>query len=287
MTIVQQKDTTYTKLFVGGLPYHTTDQSLREYFKQFGDIDEAVVITDRQTGKSRGYGFVTMAERSAAERICKDPNPIIDGRKANVNLAYLGAKPRIQATELLAALPFGLKAGFGLPGCSFGGQLLGFPQHIYPTAAYFAASPGAAYPLASPYAPAAQSAVGPVLPSAAPAAGQFFDYAAALHGCYGPATVSGGSATMHSPTGYETSVGGNPYAIAAAFGQPGAVSAAGGGGVGAGTYLVATAAGPATAAMMGAHDGGLACPGTLYTTTPYVGPPQPMTHFPTAIHYQQ
>ena len=59
MTVVQQKDTTYTKLFVGGLPYHTTDQSLREYFKQFGDIEEAVVITDRQTGKSRGYGFVS------------------------------------------------------------------------------------------------------------------------------------------------------------------------------------------------------------------------------------
>jgi len=36
-----------------------------------------------------------MADRSAAERACKDPNPIIDGRKANVNLAYLGAKPRI------------------------------------------------------------------------------------------------------------------------------------------------------------------------------------------------
>lgn len=44
---------------------------------------------------------VTMAERSAAERICKDPNPIIDGRKANVNLAYLGAKPRVQAAEFL------------------------------------------------------------------------------------------------------------------------------------------------------------------------------------------
>lgn len=38
---------------------------------------------------------VTMAERSAADRACKDPNPIIDGRKANVNLAYLGAKPRV------------------------------------------------------------------------------------------------------------------------------------------------------------------------------------------------
>jgi len=36
-----------------------------------------------------------MSDRSAAERACKDPNPIIDGRKTNVNLAYLGAKPRI------------------------------------------------------------------------------------------------------------------------------------------------------------------------------------------------
>ena len=37
---------------------------------------------------------VTMADRGAAERACKEPNPVIDGRKANVNLAYLGAKPR-------------------------------------------------------------------------------------------------------------------------------------------------------------------------------------------------
>ncbi|XP_056305785.1 RNA-binding protein 38 [Danio aesculapii] len=93
-----QKDTTFTKIFVGGLPYHTTDASLRKYFETFGDIDEAVVITDRQTGKSRGYGFVTMMDKSAAERACKDPNPIIDGRKANVNLAYLGAKPRSPLT---------------------------------------------------------------------------------------------------------------------------------------------------------------------------------------------
>ncbi|CAG5115862.1 unnamed protein product, partial [Candidula unifasciata] len=94
LSITGQKDTQYTKIFVGGLPYHTTDQSLREYFDKFGDIEEAVVITDRQTGKSRGYGFVTMADKISAERACKEPNPIIDGRKANVNLAYLGAKPR-------------------------------------------------------------------------------------------------------------------------------------------------------------------------------------------------
>lgn len=36
-----------------------------------------------------------MADRASADRACKDPNPIIDGRKANVNLAYLGAKPRV------------------------------------------------------------------------------------------------------------------------------------------------------------------------------------------------
>ncbi|KAI1892816.1 hypothetical protein AGOR_G00137410 [Albula goreensis] len=93
-----QKDTTFTKIFVGGLPYHTNDASLKKYFEAFGEIEEAVVITDRQTGKSRGYGFVTMTDRGAAERACKDPNPIIDGRKANVNLAYLGAKPRSMQT---------------------------------------------------------------------------------------------------------------------------------------------------------------------------------------------
>lgn len=60
-TAVQQKDTTWTKLFVGGLPYHTTDKSLREHFAVYGSIEEAVVITDRQTGKSRGYGFVSIS----------------------------------------------------------------------------------------------------------------------------------------------------------------------------------------------------------------------------------
>lgn len=60
-TGVQQKDTTWTKLFVGGLPYHTTDKSLREHFAVYGEIEEAVVITDRQTNKSRGYGFVSGA----------------------------------------------------------------------------------------------------------------------------------------------------------------------------------------------------------------------------------
>ena len=53
------KDTKYTKIFVGGLPYHTGDESLKEHFQAYGEIEEAVVITDRQTGKSKGYGFVS------------------------------------------------------------------------------------------------------------------------------------------------------------------------------------------------------------------------------------
>ncbi|KAK2720579.1 hypothetical protein QYM36_004455 [Artemia franciscana] len=61
---LSQKDTTFTKIFVGGLPYHTTDQSLRSHFEVYGDIEEAVVITDRQTGKSRGYGFTLVLPES-------------------------------------------------------------------------------------------------------------------------------------------------------------------------------------------------------------------------------
>jgi hypothetical protein len=47
-----------SKIFVGGLPYTTTAERLSEYFAKFGEIEEAVVIMDRATGRSRGYGFV-------------------------------------------------------------------------------------------------------------------------------------------------------------------------------------------------------------------------------------
>ena len=52
-------DTTYTKVFVGGLAWETQSETMRRYFEQFGDILEAVVITDRNTGRSKGYGFVS------------------------------------------------------------------------------------------------------------------------------------------------------------------------------------------------------------------------------------
>jgi len=141
---IQQRDTTWTKLFVGGLPYHTTDKSLRDHFEVYGDIEEAVVITDRSTGKSRGYGFVIMSNKEAAERACKEPNPIIDGRKANVNLAILGAKPR---GNLTAQLPLtAIRPGFpALMGGQYGQPVAQPASHPYLQQLYAAAAQQQAY----------------------------------------------------------------------------------------------------------------------------------------------
>ncbi|KAL1204207.1 putative RNA-binding protein ARP1 [Cardamine amara subsp. amara] len=86
-------DTTYTKVFVGGLAWETPTEEMRRYFDQFGEILEAVIITDKNTGKSKGYGFVTFRESESATRAVADPNPVIDGRKANCNIASFG-RPR-------------------------------------------------------------------------------------------------------------------------------------------------------------------------------------------------
>ncbi|XP_010252031.1 PREDICTED: RNA-binding protein 24-like isoform X2 [Nelumbo nucifera] len=84
-------DTTYTKIFVGGLAWETQRETMRRYFEQFGEIQEAVVITDKNTGRSKGYGFVTFKDPDAATRACQNPSPVIDGRRTNCNLASLGA----------------------------------------------------------------------------------------------------------------------------------------------------------------------------------------------------
>ncbi|KAK9164855.1 hypothetical protein Scep_000046 [Stephania cephalantha] len=86
-------DTTYTKVFVGGLAWETQSDTLRRHFEHYGEILEAVVITDKNSGRSKGYGFVTFRDPEAAWRACSDPNPVIDGRRANCNLASLG-RPR-------------------------------------------------------------------------------------------------------------------------------------------------------------------------------------------------
>ncbi|XP_042439075.1 RNA-binding protein 24-B-like isoform X1 [Zingiber officinale] len=93
-------DTTYTKVFVGGLAWETQRDTMKKYFEQFGDILEAVVITDKNTGRSKGYGFVTFREPESAMRACIDPAPVIDGRRANCNLASLGVQRSKPTTPL-------------------------------------------------------------------------------------------------------------------------------------------------------------------------------------------
>ncbi|KAJ4847463.1 hypothetical protein Tsubulata_019167 [Turnera subulata] len=89
---LQYNDTTFTKIFVGGLAWETQRDTMRRYFEQFGEILEAVVITDKNTGRSKGYGFVTFKDPESAMRACQNPSPVIDGRRANCNLASLGAQ---------------------------------------------------------------------------------------------------------------------------------------------------------------------------------------------------
>jgi len=76
------------KLFVGGLPYRTTGDELRDAFAQAGEVASASIVTDRETGRSRGFGFVEMAnDADAAGAIAMWNGKDFDGRKLTVNEA--------------------------------------------------------------------------------------------------------------------------------------------------------------------------------------------------------
>ena len=76
------------KLFVGGLAWATTDQSLEKAFAVHGEVTEARVVLDRDTGRSRGFGFVTFAssDSALAAKNAMD-NAVIDGRNVRVDFA--------------------------------------------------------------------------------------------------------------------------------------------------------------------------------------------------------
>lgn len=82
-----------SKLFVGGLSWDTNDQSLADAFSTFGPVTEAKVINDRDTGRSRGFGFVTFSAPADAERAMSEMDGTdLDGRNIRVNQAE--DKPR-------------------------------------------------------------------------------------------------------------------------------------------------------------------------------------------------
>ncbi|HLU31414.1 MAG TPA: RNA-binding protein [Acidimicrobiia bacterium] len=80
-----------TNIYVGNLAFDTSNQQLEALFTEFGEVSGAQVITDRDTGRSRGFGFVEMANSEAAERAISSLNgKNVGGRQLTVNVA----KPR-------------------------------------------------------------------------------------------------------------------------------------------------------------------------------------------------
>jgi RNA recognition motif-containing protein len=84
------------KLFVGNLPYTTTNESLGEFFAQYGEVLSAAVIMDRATGRSKGFGFVEMANDAEADTaIAQGDGAEMEGRKLTVS----EARPKAEAAR--------------------------------------------------------------------------------------------------------------------------------------------------------------------------------------------
>ncbi len=80
-------------MYVSNLSFHTTDDNLRELFEKFGSVSSAKVITDRETGRSRGFGFVEMSEDTEAKNAIQGLNSKeVEGRAMSVSVAK--EKPR-------------------------------------------------------------------------------------------------------------------------------------------------------------------------------------------------
>uniref|UniRef100_A0A1D1XEH3 Heterogeneous nuclear ribonucleoprotein D0 n=1 Tax=Anthurium amnicola TaxID=1678845 RepID=A0A1D1XEH3_9ARAE len=96
---VASADPVHRKLFVRGLSWETTSETLCAAFQIHGEIEEGAVITDKATGKSRGYGFITYQHMESSQRALKEPSKLIDGRLAVCNLACEGLSSTSATTD--------------------------------------------------------------------------------------------------------------------------------------------------------------------------------------------
>lgn len=107
-----------TNIYVGNLPYSTTDGELEAMFAPHGQVDRAQVIMDRETGRSRGFGFVEMSNPQDAQKAIGAMNGFdINGRKLKVN----EAQPREQRSGGGGGFGGGGRGGFGGGGGRGGG----------------------------------------------------------------------------------------------------------------------------------------------------------------------
>lgn len=76
------------KVYVGNLPFTVDDEKLRELFSKFGDVEEATIIKDKYSGRSKGFGFVTFQDDAAAKKAIEEMNDKeVEGRALKVNEA--------------------------------------------------------------------------------------------------------------------------------------------------------------------------------------------------------
>ncbi len=76
------------RLYVGNLSFNSNKESLQQAFSSFGEITDVHLVSDRETGQSRGFGFVTMGTAEAAQRAIREMNgAMLDGRALKVNEA--------------------------------------------------------------------------------------------------------------------------------------------------------------------------------------------------------
>ncbi|MAQ64423.1 MAG: RNA-binding protein [Rickettsiales bacterium] len=75
------------KIYVGNLDYQMSDEDLKSEFSSYGEIQDVIIIKDHETGRSKGFGFVTFAEESALEKALELDGQEIKGRQLRVNKA--------------------------------------------------------------------------------------------------------------------------------------------------------------------------------------------------------
>lgn len=75
------------KLYVGGLPWATSNEKLQELFEAFGEVTDAKIVTDRESGRSRGFGFVTFARDEDANAALSMDGRDFDGRTLKVSIS--------------------------------------------------------------------------------------------------------------------------------------------------------------------------------------------------------
>ncbi|XP_058655270.1 RNA-binding protein Musashi homolog 2b isoform X7 [Onychostoma macrolepis] len=102
------------KMFIGGLSWQTSPDSLRDYFSKFGEIRECMVMRDPTTKRSRGFGFVTFADAASVDKVLAQPHHELDSKTIDPKVAFpRRAQPKVEDAMLMFDKTTNRHRGFG------------------------------------------------------------------------------------------------------------------------------------------------------------------------------